>query len=292
MRVAVPRHSIVLIAAILAFPASSIAQQAPDQFRWVNFHASTDNDVVAWITRSLEPEHWTAINEICVEYDAALVVTALRPNPQSLPNEDLVTVWSASLTSHSITPLLTGVNLRFVDWLKFADGAPRELGALYDNCADCAADSYFTAFHYDLTQHAWRARWMRGGQSVPIWSANPPEGVTLNQVYAVLADPNGLEFMATWSHFDYGNQKPPQDVIYRYDLDFLSGLDRMLPLGGKNADAMKLRLCNAQGALPALARGQDSPLCQQLVNPRIDRKPVTTPPANNRGRATPPGSRH
>jgi hypothetical protein len=132
---------------------------------------------------------------------------------------------------------------------------------------------------------------MRGGQSAPIWSANPPEGVTLNQVYAVLADPNCQEFMATWSHFDYGNQKPPEDVIYRYDLDFLSGLDRMQPLGGKDADAMKLRLCSGQGALPALARGQDSPACQQLVKPRIDRKPVTTPPANNRGRATPPGSR-
>jgi hypothetical protein len=282
----------ILIAATLAVVAPSSAQQAPDQFRWVNFHSSTDNDVVAWITRSLEPEHWTAINEIGVEYDSALVVTNLRANPQSLPSSDLFTVWTASLTSHSIAPLLTGANLRFVDWLKFTDGSPRELGALYDNCADCAADTYFTAFHYDLSQHAWAARWMRGGRTAPVWSANPPEGVALNQVYAVLADPNGQEFMATWSHFDYGSQKPPADVIYRYDLDSFSGLDRMQPLGGKDADAMKLRLCSGQGALPALARGQDSPMCQQLVKPRVERKPVTTPPANNRGKATPPGARH
>ena len=162
------------------------AQQAPDQFRWVNFHSSTDNDVVAWVTRSLEPEHWTAISEIGVEYDAALVVTTLRANPQSLPNADLFTVWSLSLTNHSITPLITGVNLRFVDWLKFADGAPRELAALYDNCTECAADTYFTAFHYDMAHHAWAARWMRGGQTVPIWSANPPPGVTWNQVLSLI----------------------------------------------------------------------------------------------------------
>ncbi len=67
----------------------SFAQQAPEQFRWVNFHSPTDNDVVAWVTRSLEPEHWTAIDEIAVEYDAALVVTTLRANPQALPGSDV-----------------------------------------------------------------------------------------------------------------------------------------------------------------------------------------------------------
>ena len=278
---------------IAALIASSLsAQQAPEQFRWVNFHSPTDNDVVAWVTRSLEPEHWTAIDEIAVEYDAALVVTTLRANPQALPGSDVVTVWNASLTTHSITPLLTGVNLRFVDWLKFSDGAERELGAIYDNCADCAADTYFTAFHYDLSHHMWAARWLRGKQTASIWSANPPQGVTWNQVYAAMADPNGREFMATWSHFDYGNQKPPEDFVYRYDLDSFSGLDRIQPLAGKDADAMMLRLCSGQGALPGLARGQDSPLCQQLLKPHIERKPVTTPPANNHGRSVPPGSRH
>ena len=248
--------------------------------------------MVAWVTRSLEPEHWTAISEIGVEYDAALVVTMLRPTPQSLPNADIFTVWSLSLTNHGITPLMTGVNLRFVDWMKLAEGAPPELGALYDNCTECAADTYFTVFHYDIAQHGWAARWMRGGQAVPIWSANAPEGVTWNQVYAAMAEPNGRELMATWSHFDYGKQKPPEDFMYRYDMDPVSGLERTQPLSGKNADAMKLRLCSGQGALPGLARGQDSPLCQQLVRPRIERKPVTTPPANNRGKSVPPGARH
>ena len=291
MRLVLPRHLIILLAAMLALAALLPAQQ-PDPFRWMDFHAPQDQDVIVWVTRSLASQKWTAIREIGVEYDAALVVTTLRASPESLPSADTFTVWSLSLTNHGITPLITGVNLRLVDWMKLAEGAPEELGVLYENCNECAADTYFTAFHYDVSRHAWAARWMRGGQGAPIWSANPPQGVAWTQVYAAMAEPNGRELMATWSHFDYGKQKPPEDFVYRYDLDSFSGLEHTQPLSGKDADAMKLRLCSGQGALPGLARGQDSPLCQQTAKPRIERKPVTTPPANNRGQSAPPGSRH
>jgi hypothetical protein len=133
---------------------------------------------------------------------------------------------------------------------------------------------------------------MRGGQGAPIWTASAPAGVAWTQIYAGLAEPNGRELVGTWNHFDYGKEKPAEDFVYRYDLDPFSGLERTQLLSGKDAGAMKLRLCRGQDALPGLARGQDAPLCQQLVNPRPERKPVTTPPANNRGRSAPPGSRH
>ena len=123
-------------------------------------------------------------------------------------------------------------------------------------------------------------------------AANLAQGVAWTQVYAGLAEPNGRELLGTWNHFDHGNQKPAEDVVYRYDLDPHSGLERTQLLSGKDAEAMKQRLCGGQDAVPGLARGQDSPLCQQLVKPLIERKPVTTPPANNRGKSVPPGSRH
>ena len=82
----------------------------------------------------------------------------------------------------------------------------------------------------------------------------------------------------------------PRTVLYRYDLDPFSGLERTQLLSGKEADAMKQRLCPAQDAAPDLARGQDSPLCQQTLKPRPERKPVTTPPANNHGQSAPPGA--
>ena len=104
---------IVLIAAVLALMAPMPAQQ-PDPFRWMDFHSPKDQDIIAWVTRSLEPEKWTSIREIGVQYDAALVVTTRRAGPDSLPGADTFTVWSTSLTSHTITPLITGVNLRLV----------------------------------------------------------------------------------------------------------------------------------------------------------------------------------
>jgi hypothetical protein len=281
-----------LITAMLAAAVPLCALQHPDPFRWMDFHAQKDQDVIVWVTRSLTVENWTAIREIGVQYDAALVVTTQRATPQSPANADTFTVWSASLTSHVVAPLLKGVNLRWLDWMRFADGAPQELTALYDDCRECAANTYFTAFYYDIPHHIWAARWMRGGQGVPVWTASSPAGVAWTQVYAGLAEPNGSELLATWNHFEYGKQKKPDDFIYLYDLDPFSGLERTRLLSAKNAAAMELRICNAQDTVPGLARGQDSPLCQQTMKPHIERKPVTTPPANNRGQSAPPGARH
>jgi hypothetical protein len=282
----------VLIAATFTVAAPLSAQQAPETFRWIDFHSTSDQDVVVWVTRSLAAEKWTAIREIGVEYDAALVVTTLRATPQSPAGTDTFTVWSLSLTKHTLAPLIQGVNLRLLDWLLLADGQPRELGALYDDCRECAATTFFTAFHYDLSQHMWAALWLRGTQAAPVWSTGVTQGVAHTQVYALLNEPDGRQLLGTWSHFDYGKEKKPEDSVFRYDLDTFSGLERTQLLSGKEADAMKQRLCAAQPIAPELARGQDSPLCQQTLKPRPVRKPVTTPPSNNRGLSVPPSARH
>jgi hypothetical protein len=278
---------------ILLIPAFAIplrAQQSPDSFRWINFHAQQDQSVIAWVTRSLQVDQWTAIREIGVKYDAALVITSNRATPQSLPEDDTFNVWSASLTSHLVAPLVTGVNLRLFDWQRFADGASDDLTALYDSCRNCAAATYFTAFHYDMSHHMWNARWINSGQGAPVWNAGTAPDAGWTQVYALVAEGDGHVAMYAWNHFDYGKQKPATDVIYRYDVDPATGLDRTAALAGKDADAMQARLCRGQDAVVELERGQDSALCQALVNPQAGRKPVTTPPANNRGRSTPPGS--
>jgi len=288
MRVVFPWRVAALLYAVFAVATPSSPQQAPDPFRWMDFHSQKDQDIVVWVTHALAVEKWTAIREIGVQYDAALVVTTFRATPESAANRDSFQVWSISLTNHLLTPILKGYNLRWLDWMTFKEGGPQELPILYDSCAECAPDTYFTAFHFDMAQHAWVARWMRGGQGISIASANQPAGVTWTQVYAGLAEPNGRQLIGTWSHFDYGNQKRPEDFVYRYDLDPFSGLERTQLLNAKEAESMKLRLCRAGDALPGLSHGQDSPLCQQHGgSPRPERKPVTTPPINNRGRSTP-----
>lgn len=275
-----------LIVAVLAAASPLFAQQDP--FRWMDFHSDKDQDILVWVTRALDAEKWTAIREIGVQYDAALVVTTLRPSPQSPAGADSFNVWSVSLTNHLVTPVLKGTNLRWLDWMHFTEGAVPEPTALYDNCYGCNADTYFTAFHYDKSQHLWAARWMRGGQAAPISTANAPTGVAWTEIYAVMVEENtGRGLLATWNYFDYGKQKPPGDFVYQYDVDPQSGLERTQLLNGKDADAMKQRLCRAQDSIPGLARGQNSALCQQTLTPRYERKPVTTPPANNRGQSAP-----
>ena len=283
--------SYALIAAALAVTVPLRAQQAPDAFRWIDFHSAKDQDVLTWVNRSLTVENWTSIREIGVEYDAALVVTTTRSNPQLLPASDTFTVWSLSLTTHGYVPLLKGVNLRLLDWMLFDDGHPRELAALYDDCTDCQPSTYFTAFHYDMEKHAWTSRWMRGTQAIPVWSANIPQGVALTQFYALLTQPNGRSMMCTWNHIDHGAQKPV-DIVACYDLDPATGQERMQTFTRTPALPIKLRICSALSAIPGLARGQDSPLCQQTQIAHPERKPVTTPPANNRGQSAPPRPRH
>jgi hypothetical protein len=293
MRCFVRLGVVFCLIALSALPSKLAAQQAPDTFRWIDFHSPKDQDVVVWVTRALEAQNWTAIREIGVQYDAALVVTTLRATPQSTPNQDTFQVWSVSLTNHLLTPLLKGVNLRFVDWMLFAQGRPRELAATYDDCSECAASTFFTAFFYDIRQHTWAARWMRAGQAATIWIANPPPGVTQTQVYAAMAEPDGRDLMATWRHLDYGKVQEPQDFVYRYDLDPFGSIERMQLIYGKDAEALKQRLCRVTDPISGLARGQDSALCQPVQKPaRFERRPVTTPPANNRGHSSPPGAKH
>jgi hypothetical protein len=149
--------------------------------------------------------------------------------------------------------------------------------------------------HYDPARHVWTARWLRGGQAVLVWNAVQPSGAGIiwTQVYAVMGGPDGRALLATWNHFDYSNkQKRPSDTVFRYDVDPMTNMERTIELTGQDAEAMELRLCRGQDAIQGLARGQDSALCSQLLGKQPQRKPVTTPPANNRGQSAPPRTAH
>jgi hypothetical protein len=276
------------------------AQSPADAFHWVNFHDSKDAPMVQWVTESLRSEHWTEIREIGVQWDAALVVTSERKSPQGAPPADIYTVWNVSLSRHEGQPLLHASNPHILDWTNFTGStlqAP-ELGLVYDDCYACeTASTYFTTLYYNIQDHAWRARWIRGDQAAALWNAGKVDGVTKTQVYGLLVEPTGRQILGTWTHFDYGKVKPAEDFLFQYSVDPGSGSEQILAQSGKHADEMMQRLCKADPsqlnpALAQLARGQDSALCTGQVSsaPKTGRRPTTTPPANNRGRSTPPGS--
>ena len=283
------RWLVLFFVALVTLNARLMAEQ--DSFRWMDFHSDADQPTVVWVERALAAEKWTAIREIGVEYDAALVIATLRPTPQSPANADRFSVYSVSLTTHQATLLLTGYNLRHLDYLRLMEYKPTEPAILYDNCTGCAADTYLTAFYYDQTQHGFGARWMRSGAAVPVWTATAPPGVTWTQVFAVMAEPNGVQYIATWNHMEYGKDKPAEDYLYRYDRDSWTGIERTALVSNKEAELLKQRLCRGETALPGLMHGQDSALCQQILKPERERKPSTSP-ANTRGRSTPPPARH
>ena len=285
----VPRKLSLFFA--LVFCAATLpAQQAPNDFRWIDFHSSSDQDTIIWVNKALEAEKWTAIREIGVQFDAALVVTTLRATPQSLTGADTFSVFSVSLTNHMVTSLIKGVNLRLLDWMLFSVGRSRELGALFDDCTECNASTFFTAFYYDIRQHAWAARWLRGPQAaVPLSTPTSASGVAVSQVYALLAEPNGHELIGTWNHFDFGDTKPAEDYLYQYDVDPWSSLDRTQILSGKEADAMKKRLCSPSQVVNGLAHGQTSSLC--IPTPKLQprrRSASKEPPAKDQTPAKDP----
>lgn len=287
------RWALALFAA-MAFAASPATAQAPDAFRWIDFHSPNDQDVVNWVTRALAAQKWTAIREIGLQYDQALVVTTYRNSSQSAPNHDSFSIWSVSMANRALTHIIDGTNLHLMDWLLLNVGQGRELGVLYDDCNDCEATTYFTTLHYDLRQHTWGARWLQGGgKTIPVWTTKAPLGVTQTQVFAVMAEDNGRETLATWNHLDYGKQKAAEDFVYRYDVDPQTDLERNGLLFGRDAANMKDHLCHGQNFVPGLSRGQDSTLCEEPATQkaRFERRPVTTPPANNQGQSRPPGAK-
>ena len=295
-----PKSTVVLWASLLL--SSPLAAQTPlDAFHWIDFHDPKDAPTVQWVTDTLKAEKWTAIREIGVQWDAAMVVTSERKTTQSAPPNDVYTVWNVSLAKHEAQPLLHMLSPRVLNWTTFIAANMPEIGLIYNDCNDCEAPStFFTTVYYNIHDHAWRARWVRGDQTALLWSGGAVDGVTRSQVYGLLTDPSGRELLGTWTHFNYGNAKPAEDFVYQYSVDLASGLDQTQRLSDKHADELKVRLCRANPGqadptLTALARGQDSELCQQSLQaktkPRSGRRPVTTPPANNRGRSTPPGAR-
>ncbi len=274
---------IALFSLVIALPcAMPLAAQPPEAFRWVNFHAETDADIANWVTHTMAKEKWTAIREIGVEYDAALVITDLRGTPQSMPGDDTFTVWSVSLTSRDHTPLLSGANLRFTGWLRFVPNHASEITALYDDCTHCQATTFFTAFHYDPATHSFVARWMHAGQAAPVWSANTLASGEWVQLYGVYPKPDGSVQLGTWSHFEDAAHKPQQDFLYLYSIGNADSAESAVPLSGSAAEPMKKRLCNPDGLVPGLARGQDAAICFRYHT--YQPHPITTPPPNNHGR--------
>ena len=133
--------------------------QVIDGFAWVDM--KTDTQTVARVTGFLSNKPYTALREIAVVGQQALVITSLRKDPTANPGNDKFMAFGVSLRDGSVEELLDGTNLKYIDWQKFYDYDTPELLATYDDCAQCKATTFLTAFYLDRRTRHWDARWRR-----------------------------------------------------------------------------------------------------------------------------------
>jgi hypothetical protein len=243
----------------------SASGQAMEGFSWTDLRQ--DNERVAAVTKSLEGEKFTALREIAVVGDAALVITSTRANPTAKPEQDQYAVYGLDLKAPDQKPdlLVTGTHLQIRDWLRFIREGDTELVATYDDCSDCRATTFLTSFYVDEKSKKWRARWPREVAGAPLFSATPENAGETDQAYALMVGEDGRAILVTWSHFQQKNGTKGEDYLFEYDVDPASGRERVRPIYGADAPPLKVRLCKAEGEALGIAAGQDTASCTQLV---------------------------
>ena len=171
------RWALLLILALTVGTRISSAQvPVLDGFSWLDLKSDTDK--VAAVTKALEQQKYTALREIAVVDDAALVITTTRDNPQAQPEFDHYTVYSVSLKDGSVQQLLAASKLRLLDWECFTRDGQSELLATYDDCTNCMATTFSTSFYIDPKTKLWNARWKREKSGAPLAAQNAGAGET------------------------------------------------------------------------------------------------------------------
>lgn len=287
-----PFSAFAFLLVFVAPPA--LCAQSIENFRWLDLRQPSDVQTI--VARALMNEPYTALREIgyiglppkeaaapppakppattssnagasaaklSVPRDAhLLVITAERPNPSALPEDDVLSVYDVNQRQITANLLLRGPGLRLLGWLRmWREGSP-ELVATYNDCTDCQRTTFFTTFHIDLKTQQWRVRWPRSTAGAPIFS----EGQEANggeQVYALLDDEAGRVVLGTWAHFTTRG-RPDTDIVYAYRVEYYGSHEATEPMVGPQARAFEQRLCGGQGVLFGLADGQDTALCRSL----------------------------
>ncbi|MGH9514113.1 MAG: hypothetical protein ACRD3P_00350 [Terriglobales bacterium] len=242
--------------------------QAPAGFRWINF--KQDAPTVLKIEEALKSEDYSAIREIGILGDFALVMTSRREVDQPTPVGDEWQVYNISSQTWNVTPVIFGYNLEIKDWINFQSEAIPDLGLVYVDCWECEPTAMFTALHYEQ-QNGWRARWVNKENSkqpgivLGVTDVGDPyTNEDVNQVFAVLGPLKGMAIVGTWYHSrDLGSGKVT-DIVSKFLVDPVTRQDKSEVVHGRDAASWEMRLCKASDALDGLLGGQDSPVCKVL----------------------------
>jgi hypothetical protein len=256
---------LLIVVLALAYGARTCCAQVPvlDGFSWVDLKSDTGK--VAAVTKALEQQKYTALREIAVANDAALVITTTRDNPQAQPEFDHFNVYSVSLKDGSVQPLLAASRLRLLDWERFTRDGQSELLATYDDCTNCRATTFLTAFYIDPRTSLWNARWQREKSGAPLAAQNTGAPGDEEHIYALLGGSDGRVVLGTWQHFQ-SQRSQSSDYLFEYLVDSADGQEFSRPLLGNDAKAMKFRLCQGGDQILGIAGGQNSAICPIVLH--------------------------
>jgi hypothetical protein len=243
--------------------------QLPKDFHWVDLRHEAD--VVSRFSQALGGEEFSAIREIGLLGDSALVFTTLREPGAATPHADRWKVYSVPMDGGAVRMLLTGYELRIMAWMPFLPRERADLAITYMDCFGCEPTVIFTALHYESGQ-GWRARWPnQDSPDIPgIQLASSDWGIPydedlVDQVWASMGPLAGPASIGTWYHSVHVKTGKVSSVTMKFRVDPATGKEESLTLHGADAVAWQKKLCKPTDAHSEILGGQESQSCKVLL---------------------------
>lgn len=260
------RLTLLILVPLLTVTAQS---QVPDGFHWVDLKREVST--VANIENALKNDNYTALREIGLWGEFALVITAWRESGQATPTGDEWVVYSVSTRDWNAKKLMSGYNLEIKDWISFQSKGAPDLGVVYMDCWECEPGSLFTALHYDF-RDGWRARWANdkdpnhpGVVFLITDVGDPYTNEDVDQVFAVIAPPDGAASIGTWYYSKDLSTGEIAEAATKFSVDQATGKDKAVVLSGLDAKAWESELCKAAYSPVGLSQGQSRTACKRIM---------------------------
>ncbi len=250
--------------------------QLPNGFSWVNIESN--RDTMARVRAALRDPSITAIREVGLRGNFALVMTASREVGAPTPDYDQWSIYNISLKTSTAQVLVFGNGVRLLDWFGTSND---ELAITYYDCWECEATAVFTTIRFE-PGFGWRACWQSKSKDVRFPQpgvvvrmtdvGDPYDDDELDQIFAVVAQPAGGFAVGSWAHSRNTKTGNIEDDVERYSFDKESGKDRIEKLSGTPAVAWERIICIESNVVAQPSFGQDSASCRRVLRNAANKK--------------------
>ena len=264
------KRATVFVSTILLLLARPCLSDVPNGFSWINIES--DKTTMSLVRHALHDASITAIREIGVEDGFALVMTASRETDAPTPDYDRWSIYNISLTTGKNRILVSGYGVKLLDWI----GASKdELAITYYDCWECEAATLFTTLRFKKSTE-WIARWPNkstqdatypqpGAVVLMTDVGDPYDDNDVDQVFAVVAQPNDNFAAGSWVHSRNSNSGASNDDVERYSINPATKEDHAEQLNGSAALAWEREICSKSRILIQPSTGQNSKACRAVA---------------------------